>query len=283
MLDPIPADVREEALRRLRQIEREEGVRVLYACESGSRAWGFASPDSDFDVRFLYLHPPAWYLAIDRRRDVIERPIVDDLDVSGWDLRKALGLMRKSNPVLGEWLGSPIVYLDREPALTDRLRAAWADHFAPVSGGHHYLNMARRTHKTYLQGEEVVRKKYFYALRPLLAVRWIEQGRGPVPTPFAPLVDAVLPDGPVQAELAALLDAKRAGAETDAGPHLPALDAFIESGLDRLGPLLQSWPKADADPAVLSGLFRSSLATCWPDADPLDPASDAERGPTRTA
>ena len=283
MPDAIPETIREETGRRLRRIEEEEGVRVLYACESGSRAWGFASPDSDFDVRFLYAHPPAWYLSIEQRRDVIERPIADELDVSGWDVRKALGLMRKSNPVLGEWLGSPIVYLDREPALTVRLRAAWAEHFSPIAGGHHYSNMARRTHKTHLQSETVVHKKYLYALRPLLAARWIEHERGTVPTPFAELVEAELPEGPVQTELEALLDAKRTGAEAEAGPHLPALDRFIEDELGRLAPLLRTLPQADGNAAALSGLFRRALATLWPHADPLDVALSAERGPGSSA
>ena len=274
----IPDDVREETMRRLRQIEYDEGVRVLYACESGSRAWGFASPDSDFDVRFLYVHPPAWYLSIEKRRDVIERPILDELDVSGWDLRKALGLLRKSNPVLGEWLGSPIVYLDRDPAFTDRLRGAWRQHFAPRAGGHHYYNMARRTHTAYLQEEQIVRKRYFYALRPLLAVRWIEAGRGPVPTPFADLVAAVLPEGTIRGELDALLGAKRAGGETDRGPRLPALNAFIERELERLAPALRTFARPEDDPESLSALFRYALATLWPDADPLGLPSSDRRG-----
>ena len=88
----------------LAQVEAEQNVRVLYACESGSRAWGFASRDSDYDVRFLYVHRRDWYLSVEQGRDVIERPIADDLDVSGWELRKALRLLRKSNPPLLEWL-----------------------------------------------------------------------------------------------------------------------------------------------------------------------------------
>src|SRR6478609_457570 len=94
----------------LARLEAEQNVRVLYACESGSRAWGFASRDSDYDVRFLYVHRRDWYLSVEDRRDVIEKPIAEDLDVSGWELRKALRLLRKSNPPLHEWLKSPIVY-----------------------------------------------------------------------------------------------------------------------------------------------------------------------------
>ena len=107
--------VDEEIQRSIDEIEQSENVTVLYACESGSRAWGFHSQDSDYDVRFIYAHPPDWYLSVDleKKRDVIERPILDDLDVSGWDLRKSLQLFRKSNPPLLEWLDSPIVYRDR--------------------------------------------------------------------------------------------------------------------------------------------------------------------------
>ena len=85
---------------RLEEIERSESVRILLAVESGSRAWGFPSPDSDYDVRFLYARPRDWYLSIDARRDVIECPIEDVLDINGWDIRKALHLLLKANPVL---------------------------------------------------------------------------------------------------------------------------------------------------------------------------------------
>lgn len=110
----IPDDIRREILQRLHTAEVEHGVRVLMAIESGSRAWGFASPNSDYDVRFIYVHPAHWYQAVDleERRDVIEYPIVDDIDLNGWDLRKALRLYWKSNPALVEWLQSPITYME---------------------------------------------------------------------------------------------------------------------------------------------------------------------------
>ena len=100
--DGIDPDVRREVLRRLAVIESEEEVRIVYACESGSRAWGFASPDSDYDVRFVYVHDREWYLSFDveRKRDVIERPIVDEIDCNGWDLRKALHLFTRTNGAL---------------------------------------------------------------------------------------------------------------------------------------------------------------------------------------
>jgi hypothetical protein len=103
-------EVSERVRNALTRLETEQDVRVLYACESGSRAWGFASQDSDYDVRFLYVHRREWYLSIESRRDVIEEPLCDELDVSGWELRKALRLLRKSNPPLLEWMKSPMVY-----------------------------------------------------------------------------------------------------------------------------------------------------------------------------
>ena len=118
----VEAEARAEIERRLAVIEAEDGVEILFAVESGSRAWGFASPDSDYDARFVYRHPRNWYLSVREARDVIERPILDDYDVNGWDLRKALRLLLKSNPPLYEWLRSPIVYRDHcgfRAALTD--------------------------------------------------------------------------------------------------------------------------------------------------------------------
>jgi predicted nucleotidyltransferase len=106
----VNAAMRHKVQRQLTDVERRYGVRVLYACESGSRGWGFASPDSDYDVRFLYVHPLEWYLRVDAPRDVIELPIDDELDVCGWEWRKALGLLKGANPTLIEWLDSPVVY-----------------------------------------------------------------------------------------------------------------------------------------------------------------------------
>ncbi len=114
----------------LARIEGEEGVRIVYACESGSRAWGFPSRDSDYDARFLYIRPVEWYLSITEKRDVIERPISNMLDITGWDLRKALRLFRKSNPPLLEWLQSPTVYKETGSA-AEALRSLSPLAFSP--------------------------------------------------------------------------------------------------------------------------------------------------------
>jgi predicted nucleotidyltransferase len=164
---------------KLLSIEADEKVKILYACESGSRAWGFASPDSDYDVRFIYARPVGEYLSIKERRDVIEVPVNEVLDISGWDIRKALQLMLKSNAPLYEWLQSPIVYMESGGLKEEMVRLA-ATYFSNRAGCHHYLSMARNTFENELQTEMVKIKKYFYALRPLLSALWIIE-RGSMP------------------------------------------------------------------------------------------------------
>lgn len=238
-------------------IEREENVRILYACESGSRAWGFESEDSDYDVRFIYLRKTSWYLTIQNRRDVIEKSINDELDVSGWDAPKALELFRKSNPPLLEWLQSPIIYV-RESSFVERLGELMPQYYSPVSCHYHYFHMARKNLREYLKGDEVWTKKYFYVLRPVLACLWIEQGLGVVPTEFSRLVDGVVADTALRREIETLLEAKRGGAELDKGPRNPVISRFLEAELARLEDVAQPTAKT-RDPEILDRLFHDIL------------------------
>ncbi|SHM91895.1 hypothetical protein SAMN05216593_104337 [Pseudomonas asturiensis] len=252
---PLDDAMRARVLNELARIERERNVTVLYACESGSRAWGFASTDSDYDVRFVYVEKPEWFVQVDSGRDVIERPLDDELDVSGWELRKTLGLLRKSNPTLLEWLDSPLVYRSETEA-TARLRALAEAFYSPPAARHHYLSMARKNFRGYLQGESVRFKKYFYVLRPLLAVRWIDQGRGRPPMTFAELLSTV--DDPLLLdEVSELLVLKRSADEAAYGPRRPALHAFIAAELDRSVPAL---PRARGDSALLDRYLRDTVA-----------------------
>ena len=252
--------MKDEIVKRLDQIEREENVSIFYACESGSRAWGFESMDSDWDVRFIYVRPQDWYLTIDveDKRDVIERPINDELDISGWDLRKALRLLRKSNPPLLEWLSSPIVY--RETGETARqLRHAVTEFYSPISAFHHYLHMAQGNYREFLKGEIVWVKKYFYVLRPLHAIRWIEIDPGrPVPMEFQKLVDVCVDDTAVRSAIDELLLRKRAGQELDRRPKIGALSDFIETQLARLEKIdVRAREKPNFE--KLNEIFRSAI------------------------
>jgi predicted nucleotidyltransferase len=171
---------------KLEGIELGNSVKVLYACESGSRAWGFASPDSDYDVRFVYMQTRDQYLSIRERSDVIELPVNEVLDIGGWDCRKALQLFLKSNAVLYEWLQSPIVYKETT-GFASELRGLMGKYFSMRAGGHHYLSMARNTLENDLQGDSVKLKKYFYALRPALACLWVVERAGVPPMEFGSL------------------------------------------------------------------------------------------------
>jgi predicted nucleotidyltransferase/uncharacterized protein YndB with AHSA1/START domain len=249
-------EVRANIDRRLGEIERTFGVEIFYACESGSRAWDFASPDSDHDVRFLYRHPRDWYLSLSEQRDVIETPIEGVYDVNGWDLRKALRLALKGNPVLFEWLSSPIRYLERPLAAGFRDMAFSV--FDPVKAYRHYLSTARGQRRTYLTGETVRRKKYFYAVRPLLACQYLLAERSIVPMRFFDLVDAVGPPAEVREMLVELLRAKRAASEAAEAQRLPVLDRWIEQNLEALEARAPD-SVAPADRAPLERFFRSAI------------------------
>jgi uncharacterized protein len=259
----IDAAVLAEVHRRLADVEDKDGVRIVYAVESGSRAWGFPSADSDYDVRFVYVRPRDWYLSVnlESRRDVIERPIVDHIDLSGWDIRKALRLFAKSNPPFLEWLSSPIIYRD-ELGLAAAVRALLPRYYSPVSSLYHFLRMAQGNYREFLQGPEVIVKKYFYVLRPLLAVRWIEQGRGPVPMEFARLLVTV-EDAELLNEIEALIERKKRGDELAREPAIQPISRFIISEIDRPRAVVRPGEHSDRDLEPLSELFRRMLAASY--------------------
>lgn len=254
--------MRDRIIERLQQIELEHNVAILFACESGSRAWGFPSADSDYDIRFIYVHPMDWYLTIQDKRDVLEFPIEDNLDFSGWDIRKALGLFRRSNPPLLEWLGSPIVYWEKSN-FASRLRELAKEYYSPASCIHHYLHMVRGNYKDYVRGDDIRIKKYFYLLRPILAIKWIEQGYGVAPTAFSTLLDCVITDPGLKTEIDHLMKLKESGSELDRGPQSTLVNQFIESELTRLETQTQHYEIHVAPFDVLDEVFK----TIWQQID----------------
>lgn len=254
---PVSDAMRATVLDSLAAIEQRHDVRVLFACESGSRGWGFASPDSDYDVRFIYVNRLPWYLRVEAGRDVIEQPISGELDVSGWDLRKTLQLLRDSNPTLLEWLRSPIVYR-QDDGFAARLRVLAEQGFSPVRGYHHYVSMAKKNLREHLLGEVVRYKKYLYVLRPLLAARWIREGRGAPPMRFAELAQATLDDRALVDEIDALLEVKMRAGEAATSPRWHGIHAFIESELARAQahPVL---PSQQTDMSALDALLHDAV------------------------
>jgi predicted nucleotidyltransferase len=248
----------------LARCEASEDVAACLAVESGSRAWGFPSVDSDYDVRFLYVRRPEWYLTIDleERRDVIERPLADRIDLSGWDLRKALRLFRKSNPPLMEWLQCPLVYRERFSAAA-RLRELLPLFYSPRAAYFHYLHMAQGNFREYLRGDFVWVKKYLYVLRPLMAVLWIERGLGPVPIEFSKLVAATVVDSRVREAINRLVVEKAAGAELDRGPRIESISEFIESEMERCEAAAGGAETSASSLEALNDLFREVLNEVW--------------------
>lgn len=197
--------MRQKIIKKLNEIEEKENIKILLAVESGSRAWGFASPDSDYDVRFIYIRKMKDYLRLNKIRDVIELPIDEELDINGWDLQKTLRLLYKSNPTLFEWFTSPIIY--KETAFADKIRNLMMKYFSTKKSLYHYISMAEGNYREYLKGEKVRAKKYFYVLRPVLACRWILEKGTPPPMLFEKLMDAELPEG-LQKDVEKLLNLK---------------------------------------------------------------------------
>jgi uncharacterized protein len=255
--------MREKILDELRRIEAEYDVKICLAVESGSRAWGFPSKDSDYDVRFIYVHTPEWYLSIEQKRDVIELPINDLLDINGWELRKALRLFKKSNPPLMEWLHSGIVYY-KAYSLADKMSTIQNKVFLPQSALYHYLNMAKGNYRDYLQAEQVKIKKYFYVLRPILACNWIEKYNSVPPIEFQTLVDDILEEGQLKREILTLLERKIKGDELNLEPKINIINDFLEQEITRLESYTKTLTveKQDITP-LLDELFRDTLTEVW--------------------
>lgn len=216
---------------KLKEIEEKEKVKIIMAIESGSRAWGFASPDSDYDVRFVYVRNVEEYLRLDKIRDTIEWQLDDVLDINGWDLKKALQLMHDSNPSIFEWCASPIVY--RNSDSFEELKRIRSNYYSKKKSLYHYWHMASNNYHAYFQGEEVRIKKYFYVIRPLLAAKWVvDKGTQP-PMLFSELLDAELPKE-LRETIDGLLEMKKNMPEMGLAPRIIQLDSFIESELENI-------------------------------------------------
>lgn len=227
-VDTIDEVIRCEIRERLKGIEDRNKVRILFAIESGSRAWGFPSPNSDYDVRFVYCHPVDWYLSIEPGRDVIELPIEGDWDINGWDLKKALRLLIKPNPVLLEWLSSPIRYVWQDDACQQLIHLSRKSTHGHACL-HHYLSLGSRQWKTYVQDrDQVDLKKYFYAVRPAMAIRWVRRNPAEVPPmSFPDLKRGIGLSVEVSKELDKLLELKSRSKELGKAGRIEALDRFI--------------------------------------------------------
>jgi uncharacterized protein len=235
LIDLVPfiehkSNMKKQIQRELQLLERQHNISILYAVESGSRAWGFASTNSDWDVRFIYVHKIDWYLSIDSGRDSLEVMLPDELDFAGWELKKTLQLFRKSNPSLLEWLHSPIVY-QQKGSLVPQLKSIIQSQFNPASCFHHYVHMAEGNFKEFLTLDQVKYKKYLYVLRPILACLWIIKYNTMPPLEFSVLVNNLVQDELVLIEIAKLIERKTSSTELSFGPKNRTLNQYIDEQL----------------------------------------------------
>ena len=253
-----------EAIKKeLARIEEESDIKILLAVESGSRAWGFASTDSDWDVRYIYIHKLDWYLKIDEQKDSQEEMLPNDLDFAGWELKKALKLFRKSNPPMLKWLRSPIVYTEQFSTAA-KLREMSGKFFSPKSCMYHYLSMAKNNFREFLQKETVKSKKYFYVLRPVLACDWIKEYNTFPPMEFQDLVDSQIKDEKIKAEIGELLKRKMAGEELKEEPKIEVLNEFLERKIEFYSDYanqIETGEKPQTE--LLDELFLETLIEVW--------------------
>ena len=267
-LRSIPADFDPAPLAgvdsRLAEIVRTEGVGIGLAIESGSRAWGFPSPDSDYDCRFLFVRPAEDHLSPWPKRDVIETPLTDDIDLNGWELGKALKLLLKGNAVVIEWLMSPIVY-DGDARFRDAL-AAFACRWSSRTGVmRHYLHLGERQRRTYFaDGRDIQIKKLFYALRPAAALRWLRlhPDRAVAPMQFMTLMEQSDPPADVLATARELIRLKSRTRELGSGPLPPEIEAFVDGEFEAARAILpERTPRLSAESkAAAEALFREMVA-----------------------
>lgn len=251
-------DIEKEINEKLDEIEKTEGVHILHAVESGSRAWGFASPDSDYDVRFVYVRPEEEYFRLDEPRDVIEGQLDAIFDINGWDLKKALRQFAKGNATLFEWSGSPIIY--RTTKEWEKIREVSTQYFSEKAAFYHYYGTASSTLQRYLLGDTVRYKKYFYALRPLFAARYIEQYHEVPPVLFENLLKQDMPQE-LRNAIDDLLEIKRKTTEGEENPHMPVIKTFIETETARQKEIAEILPDdQNKDWTELNRIFRETIS-----------------------
>lgn len=257
MISSMQNNDTDHIIQAIQQVCQTRHITCLHAIESGSRAWGFASPDSDYDVRLLYCQPSDWYLSLFEGKDTFEF-IQNDLlsvpfDIGGWDIKKALQLLYKSNAVVFEWLHSPIVY-EQKTDLMAHLQALSIDYFQPITVFHHYLGMAKNASRGLDLNAPVRLKKVFYLLRALLAAKWILTMHTPPPVIMMQMLELV--DQKVQTEILTLIDIKRTQNESyihQLSPIMISAIALLRASIDN--PTFA--PTMASDIAPLNAFYRS--------------------------
>jgi uncharacterized protein len=239
----------------LTEIEQQHGVKVLFACETGSRAWGFPSPDSDYDVRFLYMHERDWYLSLSKQKDTIEF-IDGDWDISGWDLRKALLMLMKSNLPLIERFQSPINYYD-QPAFSKEFRNLIEQFYSPTAVFFHHYSLATNFWEELQSGNDHRLKDLFYLVRSLLSCNWIINDKKVVPMHIEPLLKNI--DSDIDKQLRQLIRVKATKDESYRHPNDPGLWKWITEMFALLESKKQNLGVANGDTKLMNKFFIKTI------------------------
>lgn len=243
----------------LDQIQKEKGVEILLACETGSRAWGFPSPDSDFDVRFIYKHKMDWYLNLNEQKDTIEMMFENnEIDLSGWDLRKCLNLLWKSNPPLLERIQSPIIYIENKDFLTG-INVLAKTTYSKIATMHHYLSMAKKMFTEVKRHENVKLKKLFYALRTAVACQWIIANDEMPPIVFQTMLEQLPIETYIKLRIYELIDLKATVGESYLLKEEKDLNQFIEFIIQEAEQKANTLPASNGKMEDLNNFFKKML------------------------
>ena len=249
----------EKIIQYLRQVESEKNIKILLACETGSRAWGFPSPDSDYDIRFIYKHERNWYLSLNERKDTIERMFENnDFDLSGWDLKKSLHLLWKSNPPLLERIQSPIIYISDDQFLSDINNLAKST-YSKIATMHHYLSMAKKMYAELKDKDTLKLKKLFYALRTATACKWIEEREDIPPIEFSTMLEQLGLSSQLKQEIFDLIELKSTKNEDYLHKQEPLINSFIEQCIFQADKVANSLPASKGNIEELNSFFISQL------------------------
>jgi predicted nucleotidyltransferase len=234
--------------------------RILFAGESGSRAWGLSSPDSDYDVRFIYAHYAKWYLSIEDHRETIETVFPDDIDFAGYELRKALRLFSACNIPINEQIQSPVLY-GGDPVFLEKFQSLIPLYFNKKRALFHYVNIASQTMSQAVKGLSVGLHRFFYIVRPLLACEWIEAHDSMPPTEFQKLLEEDFLPLPSMNEVTDMMQRKAVAVERETVMLSKTLLYWLTESLKKHQESLQILPSVNSTVSLepLNELFRNSI------------------------
>jgi uncharacterized protein len=223
---------------KLDDLAKLHNIIIIHAVESGSRAWGFPSKDSDYDVRFIYAHDLGHYLCVDHKRDVIEAPILHDdflgveFDLKGWDIKKAIYLALRGNVVVNEWLTSPIRYIYNNHYYNDLV--GFINEVSELTSYlYFYRNHMHKPWNSYSRekSEPIKIKHYCYVMRCALSLKWLEKQKTSPPMDVPSLLKGIDLDKNLRNEINLLISSKAESVESSNMPRSAILDDFIDNAI----------------------------------------------------